>query len=76
MLQELKRHHPNEKYTVTPHAIEFSPTQDGTEPHLELNITESDNLGWKVDIVGSRQVVQLDIDYNIIIGYNHALSHF
>ena len=59
MLQELKRQYPKEKYTVIPHAIEFSPTQDGTEPHLELNVTESDKLGWKVNIVGSRQVVQI-----------------
>jgi hypothetical protein len=66
LLQELKRQHPKEKYTVTSHAIEFSPTQDGTEPHLELNITDLDKLGWKINIVGSRQVVQVDIDYTAI----------
>ena len=61
MLQGLKCQHPEERYIVTPYTIEFSPTQDGTEPYIELNITEPEKLGWKLSILGSKQVTQLGL---------------
>lgn len=56
-VQELQHRHPEEDFIITPYTIEFSPTQDGIEPHIELDITEPEKLGWKVNILGSKQVI-------------------
>ena len=60
-MQELKRHYSEKEYTMTLHTIEFSPTSDGAEPHIELNIQEPQETGWKIDIVGSKQVNLTDL---------------
>ena len=38
------------------HPIEFSPTSDGTDPHIELKIIEPQETGWIIDVIGSKQV--------------------
>ena len=55
-IQELKCHHPKKDYTMSIHLIEFSPTSDGTDPHTELKITEPQETGWEIDVIGSKQV--------------------
>lgn len=58
-MQELKKknQYPEEKYTMTIYTIEFSPTPDGASQYIELlHIDDQDPAGWKIDVIGSKQV--------------------
>ena len=54
----MKDQYPEKDYTMTNYTIEFSPPLDGEAPYIELRtITDQEDSGWKIDIIGSKQVI-------------------
>ena len=54
--QGFERYHPESEYTLTRYDVEFSPARDGKEHCVELFVDEVEKSGWKISILGSKQV--------------------
>ena len=61
-MQEVDIQYPKEDYAMTPYTMEFSPPDDGECPYIQLqNIRYQEESGWKIYVIGSKQVLNPNI---------------